>query len=153
MRFRVLAVGPRQPGWVNEGVEEYRRRLPGLDLVELPLARRSKAQSAVAARDDEGRRLLARLGAQDHVVTLEVEGTAHATGALARRVETWLGLGRPVCFLIGGPDGLSAEVRARAEESWSLSPLTLPHGLARLVLAEALYRAWSVLQGHPYHRD
>ncbi|MCC5860344.1 MAG: 23S rRNA (pseudouridine(1915)-N(3))-methyltransferase RlmH [Gammaproteobacteria bacterium] len=153
MRFRVLAVGPRQPAWVTEGVEEYRRRLPGLEVVELPLSRRAKGQPPGPARDDEGRRLLARLGPQDHVVALEVDGATHDTAALARRVEVWLGLGRPVSFLIGGPDGLSAGVRARAEESWSLSPLTLPHGLARVVLTEALYRAWSVLQGHPYHRD
>lgn len=153
MRFRVLAVGPRQPGWVDEGVEAYRRRLPGLEVVELPLARRPRGQPAGPARDDEGRRLLARLGPQEHVVALEVDGRAHDTAALSRRVEAWLMGARPVSFLIGGPDGLSPECRARADETWSLSPLTLPHGLARVVLVEALYRAWSVLQGHPYHRD
>lgn len=153
MRLRVLAVGPRQPQWVNAGFEEYRRRLPGLELVELPLARRPKGQPAGPARDEEGERLLARIAPGAHVVTLEVEGRALDTAALSRRLAAWLALGQPVDLLIGGPDGLSPACRARAAESWSLSPLTLPHGLARVVVAEALYRAWSVLQGHPYHRE
>lgn len=153
MRLRVLAVGPRQPQWVDAGFEEYRRRLPGLELVELPLARRHKGQPAGPARDEEGARLLARLAPSAHVVALEVEGRALDTAALARRLEHWLGLGQPVDFLIGGPDGLSPDCRARAAEAWSLSPLTLPHGLARVLVAEALYRAWTVLKGHPYHRE
>jgi 23S rRNA (pseudouridine1915-N3)-methyltransferase len=153
MRFRVLAVGARQPTWVQAGFEEYRRRLPGLELVELPLARRRKGQAPEPARDDEGARLLGRIAPSARVVALEVDGRALDTAALARRMDHWLGLGQPVDFLIGGPDGLSPGCRARADETWSLSPLTLPHGLARVVVAEALYRAWTVLQGHPYHRE
>ena len=152
MRFRVLAVGSRQPQWVDRGFEDYRRRLPGLSLVELPVAARAKSQTIEAARDAEGQRLLARIAPGAHVVALEVDGRGLDTAALARRMEAWLALGQPVDFLIGGPDGLSEACRERAAEAWSLSPLTLPHGLARVVLAEALYRAWSVLQGHPYHR-
>lgn len=152
MRFRVLAVGSRQPQWVDQGFEDYRRRLPGLSLVELPVATRTKSQSIEAARDAEGQRLLARIAPGTHVVALEVEGRGLDTSALSKRMEAWLALGQPVDFLIGGPDGLSGACRERAAEGWSLSPLTLPHGLARVVLAEALYRAWSVLQGHPYHR-
>ncbi len=152
MRFRVLAMGSRQPQWVDRGFEDYRRRLPGLTLIELPVAPRARTASADAAREAEGQRLLARIASGTHVVALEVDGRGMDTAALATRMDAWLALGQPVDFLIGGPDGLSAACRSRAAEAWSLSPLTLPHGLARVVLAEALYRAWSVLQGHPYHR-
>jgi 23S rRNA (pseudouridine1915-N3)-methyltransferase len=152
MRFRMLAVGPRQPAWVNEGFEEYRRRLPGLQLVELPLGRHGKGRSATAARDEEGERLLARIPPGTHVVALEVRGAALDTPMLAQRLAAWLAIGQPVDFLIGGPEGLSPACGARASEAWSLSALTLPHGLARVVAAEALYRAWTVHQGHPYHR-
>lgn len=152
MRFRVLAVGSRQPAWVDQGFEDYRRRLPGLTLVELPVASRARSQPVELARDAEGQRLLGRIAPGAHVVALEVEGLSLDTTALSKRMEAWLSLGQSVDFLIGGPDGLSDACRERAAEGWSLSPLTLPHGLARVVLAEALYRAWSVLHGHPYHR-
>ena len=152
MRFRLLAVGARQPGWVLDGCDEYARRLPGLSVEELPPGRRTRGGDPAQALEDEGRRLLARIPDAHHVVALDVGGHEYDTPGLARRLEHWLTLGTPVDFLIGGPDGLSGACRARAAELWSLSRLTLPHGLARVLSVEALYRAWSLRQGHPYHR-
>lgn len=96
--------------------------------------------------------MLKALPASAHVVALEVAGRPWSTGDLARKLQHWEMESGPVCLLIGGPDGLAPECAARADETWSLSSLTLPHGLVRIVVAEALYRAWSVLRSHPYHR-
>jgi 23S rRNA (pseudouridine1915-N3)-methyltransferase len=154
MRIHILTVAGRQPAWVQEGYREYATRLRGgcrLDLVELPLGRR-RAADIQRAIIDEGRRLLAALPSNAHAVALEVGGQPWDTAALGQRLEAWTALGRPIAVLIGGPDGLSDECLERSAERWSLSRLTLPHGLVRVVVAEALYRAWSVRQGHPYHR-
>jgi len=156
MRVRLIAAGKRQPGWINEGYEEYARRLKGtcrLDLLEIPLGQRSGASSGDKARDAEGERMLRAIPPRAHVVALAVDGRSWSTEELAARLERWMAAGAPVCLLVGGPDGLSAKVLDRAAERWSLSPLTLPHGLVRPVVAEALYRAWSLTQGHPYHRE
>lgn len=154
MRIHLVTVAGRQPAWVQEGYREYALRLRGgcrLDLVELPLGRRRTAdlQRAIA---DEGRRMLAALPANAHAVALDVGGQQWDTAALGARLEDWMALGRPIGLLVGGPDGLAGACLERSAERWSLSRLTLPHGLVRVVVAEALYRAWSVLQGHPYHR-
>ncbi len=138
MRARLIAAGTRLPDWVNEGYAEYARRLVGfhLELVEIP-TRRS---------------MLEIIGPRDYVVALELTGRAMTTAELARWLETRLAGGRDLAFVIGGPDGLAPEVLERADFRWSLSPLTWPHGLARIMLAEQLYRAQSILKGHPYHR-
>jgi 23S rRNA (pseudouridine1915-N3)-methyltransferase len=152
-RLRILAVGTRMPGWVEQGFEEYRRRLPrecALELREVPLARRGADTARALA--DEGEALLAALGADERAIALEVGGRALDTAELATRLGEWRDHGERVAFLIGGPDGLAEACRARARERWSLSRLTLPHPLVRIVLAEQLYRAWSLLAGHPYHR-
>ena len=154
MRIQLVTVAGRQPGWTQEGYREYAGRLRDacrLDLVELPLGRR-KSGDARRAIADEGRRMLAVLPANAHVLALDVGGQLWDTAALAQRLETWLGLGQPVALLVGGPDGLAGACLERAAERWSLSRLTLPHGLVRIVVAEALYRAWTVHLGHPYHR-
>jgi 23S rRNA (pseudouridine1915-N3)-methyltransferase len=153
VRVRVVAAGTRLPGWLNEGFAEYAKRMPRetpLELKEIALAR--GAGSAEQARREEGGRMLAALPAGAFVVALEVEGRGLSTEALARFWAARLKDGRDLAFLIGGPEGLSAACIARADERLSLSALTLPHGLARLVLAEQLYRATSLLKGHPYHR-
>ncbi len=155
MRLVLVAAANRQPTWVAQGYAEYARRLKGsctLELREIPLGRRSPSQPAQAAVEREGQRLLAVVPAGARVVALDERGKEWDTAALAGRLETWLTVGAPVCMLLGGPDGLSAACLERADERWSLSRLTLPHGLARIVAAEALYRAWSVLERHPYHR-
>ena len=153
MRVRVLAAGTRLPGWLNEGFAEYAKRMPRetpLELKEIALAR--GAGSAEAARREEGGRMLAALGEGCYVVALEVGGRSFSTEALARFWAARLKDGRELAFLIGGPEGLGEACLARADERLSLSALTLPHGLARVVLAEQLYRASSLLKGHPYHR-
>jgi 23S rRNA (pseudouridine1915-N3)-methyltransferase len=155
MRIVLLAAGGRQPAWVTEGFAEYARRLHGacrLELVEVPLARRSRAGSPARAVELEGARMLAAVPRDAYVLALTERGTAFSTVELARRLEQWMSRGTSVCLMVGGPDGLASSCLARAREQWSLSPLTLPHGLVRIVVAEALYRAWTVQTGHPYHR-
>lgn len=155
MRLRLICVGQKMPGWVSEGYQEYSRRMPPemlLELVEVPLAHRGKNPDIARLMQKEGESLLASTGSRDRLVALDVQGKAWSTEKLAAQMENWQLDGRDVSFLVGGPDGLPAECLARADERWSLSPLTLPHPLVRIVVAEQLYRAWSVTRNHPYHR-
>lgn len=155
MRLRLLAVGTRMPRWVDEGFADYAGRLPRecrLELRQLALGKRSRGIPPAQAVADEGRRLLAAAGGCRRVC-LDVRGAAVDTPELARRLAGWLQGGQDVALLVGGPDGLAAECLAGAAWRWSLSPLTLPHGLVRILVAEQLYRAWTVLAGHPYHRE
>jgi 23S rRNA (pseudouridine1915-N3)-methyltransferase len=155
VRISIIAASSRQPAWVTAGVEEYASRLRGrctLKLVEIPLGRRKKAEPPARAVETEGKRMLAALPEGGHVVALTESGKPWSTIELAARLRAWTSTGAPLAFLIGGPDGLAAACLERANERWSLSRLTLPHGLARIAVAEALYRAWTVLEGHPYHR-
>jgi 23S rRNA (pseudouridine1915-N3)-methyltransferase len=155
MKARLIAVGENAPDWVAEGFAEYRKRLSHwlpLDLVEIAPGLRGKNRDVARATQDEGARVLAALPKQAHVVVLDGRGTLHTSEQLAQRLEHWRGQGRDLAFLIGGPEGHAAEVLTRADERWSLGPLTLPHMLVRLVLAEQLYRAAALLANHPYHR-
>ena len=155
MKARLVAVGERAPAWVAEGFVEYRKRLSHwlpLDLVEIEPGVRGKGRDPVRATFDEGQRVLAALPKGAWVVALDGRGRAWDSEQLAQRMEQWRGAGRDLCFLIGGPEGHAPEVLARADETWSLGPLTLPHMLVRLVLAEQLYRANAMLANHPYHR-
>lgn len=159
MHIRLIAPGGKMPAWVRDGLEDYRRRLPRswpLEVVEIKLGRRPrgglKGGDAARAVSEEGERSLAALRDGDRVVALDETGTAWSSRELAERLGTWDAEGRPLALVVGGPDGLDPRVRERAEAIWSLSPLTLPHGLVRVLVAEQLYRAWSLLQGHPYHR-
>ncbi len=143
------------PGWVAEGFADYAGRMPRecrLELVEIPLGKRTRSSDPARARADEGRRMMAAAGDATRVC-LDVRGRSVDTAGLARRLETWLAGGRDAALMIGGPDGLDPPCLEAAEWRWSLSPLTLPHGLVRVLVAEQLYRAWSILTGHPYHRD
>jgi 23S rRNA (pseudouridine1915-N3)-methyltransferase len=156
MQIHLIAVGTRMPAWVTQGYEDYARRLPrecALRLVEIPPGRRSRVQPIAQAVEEEGRRMLAAIPERTLVVTLEVGGRAWDTPALAGRLQEWLQSGRDIALLVGGPDGLSGDCLRRADLHWSLSALTLPHALVRVVLAEQLYRAWTILSGHPYHRS
>lgn len=155
MKIYLIAVGTKMPGWVGDGVDEYRKRLPReclLELVEIPMAKRGKNADIPRLMRQEGERIAQAIPKGCRVVTLEVEGKGWTTPQLAGRLEQWLGDGRDVALLVGGPDGLDAETRRLADERWSLSNLTLPHPLVRIVVAEQIYRAWSLIQGHPYHR-
>jgi 23S rRNA (pseudouridine1915-N3)-methyltransferase len=154
MLMRLIAAGTRMPDWVDAGFADYAGRVRGdyrLELVEIPLGQRGRGDStkAIAA---EGSRMLAAAGERCCLVALQVGGRSLTTAELARWLDDRSREGQPLAFCIGGPDGLASEVDARARLRWSLSALTLPHGLARVVVAEALYRAVSVLKGLPYHR-
>jgi 23S rRNA (pseudouridine1915-N3)-methyltransferase len=154
MRLLLLAAGTRLPRWANEGYEEYASRLTQdyrLELKEIALGRRSggDAKQAVA---QEGERMVAALPPQPYVVALQVGGRALTSEQLAAFLQERARDGRSVAFCIGGPDGLAPDIDARADFRWSLSALTLPHARARVLVAEALYRAVSIIKGHPYHR-
>ena len=156
MRLHLIAIGPRQPAWVSTAFLDYARRLPAecrLEVTELPLGPRSKEQDAGRALNAEAQRMERTIRPDDWVVALDERGQSWTSRVLAARLEAWMASGRDVALLMGGPDGLAPACKMRAHEQWSLSPLTLPHGLARVVVAEALYRAHSLLRGHPYHRD
>lgn len=155
MKIRLLAVGTRMPAWVNEGVEEYRKRLPrdfSLEIEEIAPGQRGKNADVARAIALEAQRIRERLRGDELTVALEVQGKPWSTEQLAREAEAWRLSGRDVALLVGGPDGLAPELSRAAERRWSLSPLTLPHPLVRVMLAEQLYRAWTLLVGHPYHR-
>jgi len=155
MHASLIAVGERSPAWVAQGFAEYQKRLTRwlpLALIEIEPGQRGKGRDAARAMHDEGARVLAALPKQAHVVALDGDGRAHASEALAQRLEHWRGQGRDLAFLVGGPEGHAPAVLARADERWSLGPLTLPHMLVRLLVAEQLYRAATLLANHPYHR-
>jgi 23S rRNA (pseudouridine1915-N3)-methyltransferase len=155
MQIHLIAVGQRMPAWVDQGYAEYAKRLPqecALRLHEIPAGKRGKNADIARLRRQEGEKMVAATPKGARVVALEVKGKAWTTEELAARMEVWMADGRDVALLIGGPEGTEPAVSAAADERWSLSPLTLPHPLVRIVVAEQLYRAWSVIKGHPYHR-
>lgn len=154
MRIHVLSVGRRMPGWVEAGFDDYARRLPpqcALRLVEIEPAHRGRGSGA-RAKQEEGERLLKAAPKGAGLIAMDERGEQWSTAQLAEELRTWLAGGRDIALLIGGADGLAAECRAQAERRWSLSPLTFPHQLVRVIVAEQVYRAWSLLHGHPYHR-
>jgi 23S rRNA (pseudouridine1915-N3)-methyltransferase len=155
MKCRLIAAGTRLPGWVNSGFLEYQKRLRTplvLELCEISVATRSAGESPQRAVQREGADMLAAIGRDDYVVALEIAGKSMDTAQLSAWLAERLRDGRPLALLIGGPDGLAPLCRERADYSWSLSQLTLPHALVRVVVAEQIYRAMSLLAGHPYHR-
>jgi 23S rRNA (pseudouridine1915-N3)-methyltransferase len=144
------------PAWVTAGYSEYARRLPrecSLQLVEIPVSKRHKSLPASRAIQEEGQLMLAAIPAGCLVIALDVAGRVWSTEVLAERLQDWMAGGRDVVLLVGGPDGLAPECLAQAELTWSLSTLTYPHALVRIIVAEQLYRAWSINTGHPYHRS
>lgn len=156
MRISVIAVGTRMPEWVTRGVDEYCRRLPRefkLQWLEIPLARRTSDARAELLMEREGERILKAVPAGDTVIALDVKGKRLSTADLARELSAWQMSGDNFSLLVGGPDGLSPQCLQRAGSRWSLSDLTLPHPLVRILLAEQLYRAWTITVNHPYHRD
>ena len=155
MHIRLLAVGDRQPSWVDEASDAYTARLPRewkfrIDVI--PTVRRQKNDKSRQAMEAEGKLILAKLQPAEQVIVLDERGRQLDSNGLAGKLSDWQADGRDLCFVIGGPDGLSETCKQRADFSWSLSKLTLPHGLARVLFAEQLYRAWSLQTGHPYHR-
>ena len=156
MHIRLLAVGDRQPSWVDTAFSDYAGRLPRqwqFRLDEINTAQRRKSASAGVAAAAEGDKILGRLKPDEFVVLLDENGRQFSSRELAGKLDNWQVVGQDIVFIVGGPDGVSADVKNRANLTWSLSKLTLPHGLARVLFAEQLYRAWSLTTGHPYHRD
>jgi 23S rRNA (pseudouridine1915-N3)-methyltransferase len=156
MHIRLLAVGDRQPLWVDDAFGAYTGRFPRewkfrLDVI--PTVRRQKNDKTQKAREAEGELILGKLNASERLVLLDERGRQLDSKGLAGSLGDWQADGRDVCFVIGGPDGVPDACRQRADFTWSLSKLTLPHGLARVLLAEQLYRAHSLQTGHPYHRE
>ncbi|HKK55095.1 23S rRNA (pseudouridine(1915)-N(3))-methyltransferase RlmH [Marinobacter sp.] len=155
MRLKLICVGQKMPDWVSRGFNDYVRRMPPelpIELTEIAMAHRGKNPDIDRLMKREGEAILTALGDRDRVLALEVGGRSWSTEKLASQLETWQQDGQDVCFLVGGPDGLDQACRQRADQLWSLSDLTLPHPLVRILLAEQLYRAWTVTRNHPYHR-
>ena len=155
MRIRIIAVGTKMPDWVEQGYAEYAKRMPRdcvVELVELPLAQRGKNTDIARAMEKEGEATLAAIGKGDQVIALDVKGKPWSTEQLAQQMAEWRMSGSNYCLLIGGPDGLAPQCLALAHGRWSLSALTLPHPLVRIVVIEQLYRACTILQNHPYHK-
>ncbi len=155
MKLKLIAVGARVPDWVELGFTDFARRLPRdcrLELIAVAAADRKNGKGAEVWREDEADRLLAAAGKDMRLVALDVLGRGLRTEDLADSLRAWRMDGRDVGLLVGGPDGLSPRCLAAAQLRWSLSPLTLPHALVRVVVAEQIYRAWTLMTGHPYHR-
>jgi 23S rRNA (pseudouridine1915-N3)-methyltransferase len=156
MRVSILSVGHKMPAWIQEGFQEYTRRMPPevrVELVELKPEERSPGKTAAKAMQAEGERLIAAMPSGARVLALDEKGRAVSTQGLAVMLADWMRDGSHPAFVIGGADGLDAAVKERADKLISLSALTLPHGLVRVLLAEQLYRAWTILARHPYHRE
>ena len=154
MRLRLIAIGTRMPEWIEKGFADYAGRLPRelkLELVEIAVEHRGKNADIARLREAEGEKLL-RAAGDARLIVLDERGEALDTVGWSRALKSWMQDGREVALLVGGPDGHSQAVFARAEARWSLSKLTFPHALVRVILAEQLYRAWSLLANHPYHR-
>jgi len=156
MEFTITAVGTRMPNWVDEAFAEYQKRMPRearIRLLEIKPEKRDGGKTAQQVMAAEAERIVAALPKGALIIALDEHGKQFTSQALAQEMQKWLGAGRDASLIIGGADGLAPEIKARADLLWSLSPLTLPHGLVRVLLAEQLYRAHSILQGHPYHRE
>jgi 23S rRNA (pseudouridine1915-N3)-methyltransferase len=155
MRVRIIAVGTKMPSWVLEATQDYLKRFPrewAVEFVEIALGHRGKGQDTAKAIAKEGESMLAAIDDREQVVALDVQGKSWSTEQLSQQMQNWQMDARNVALLVGGPDGLAPACLARAEQRWSLSALTLPHPLVRVLLAEQLYRGWSILKNHPYHK-
>ncbi len=156
MRIHIVCVGQRPPDWVKSSFKQYSQRMPRgcqLTIREVPTQRRGKNADLERLRQIEGEGMLALIPKDALVVALEVSGASWSSHDLSKRLSVWMQSGRDVALLVGGPDGLSDACVDRADYSWSLSSLTLPHALVRVLLAEQMYRAWTIINGHPYHRE
>jgi 23S rRNA (pseudouridine1915-N3)-methyltransferase len=155
LKLRILSVGHKMPDWVETACSEYLKRMPreaSVEIVEIKPDKRASGKNAEVVQEAEAKRILEAVG-KDYLIALDERGQEVTTVQLAARMETWLTSGRDIALVIGGADGMHASVKSRADWLWGLSKLTLPHGMVRVLLAEQLYRAWTVIQHHPYHRE
>ncbi len=154
-KITLICSGNKMPSWVNEGVYEFSKRLQefvSLNVIEIPLIKRGKTSDLSRIFEKEATLMVAAIPNGARVIALEITGDSFNSEKLALKLEQLQQISSHLCFLIGGPEGLSPVLLARAEENWSLSQLTMPHPLVRIVLLEALYRAWSIINNHPYHK-
>ena len=155
MQINLISIGNKMPGWVKQGYDEYAKRMPReceLVLREIAPGKRGKNFDVARTVQDEGERMIAAIPKDTHLVTLDIQGKPWSTSELSQALQRWMEGGRHIALLVGGPEGLADSVRQLADETWSLSRMTLPHPLVRIVVAEQIYRAWSILHNHPYHR-
>jgi len=155
MKVRLISVGNKMPDWVTQAYQNYQKRLTGsvqLELVEIPLNKRGKNADIKRLMEKESQQMLAAIPPRYRVICLDVKGKALSTEKLAQKLQNYEQQGDNIALLIGGPEGLSSKCLTRADESWSLSAMTLPHPMVRVILAEQIYRSWSLNMGHPYHR-
>lgn len=156
MKIFLIAVGKRMPAWVEAGYKEYEKRLQQdcqLELIELDTGKRSKKSHSIINKLEDAKLISKAIPKNCHVVVLDVKGKQHSTEGVAERMEYWLQMGKDVSLIVGGADGLDDSIIKLADEKWSLSSLTFPHPLVRVIIAEQLYRAWSFSKNHPYHRE
>ena len=156
MVIHFITVGQKMPKWVQEGYAEYAKRLPkscALKLIELPMAQRGKTNSVEKMKAEEAKRITVAIPKGARIIVLDEHGKQVTTKGLANKLEEWLGGGQDIALIVGGPDGLEQSLIDAAQWKWGLSNLTLPHPMVRILVAEQLYRAWSVIQNHPYHRE
>lgn len=155
MKLFLLAIGTKMPAWVNQGYQDYAQRLPAkcqLQLKEIPAEKRTKNSHLATIKEKEAQKLMDAIPKGAHIVALDVKGQSWHTEKLATRLQDWMMGGQDVALLVGGPEGLTPEILNMAHEKWSLSNLTFPHPLVRIILAEQIYRAFSITENHPYHR-
>jgi len=156
MVIHFITVGQKMPKWVQDGYAEYAKRLPkscALNLVELPMAQRGKTGSADKYKAEEAKKILAAIPKGAQLIILDEHGQQVTTKGLANKLEEWLGSGQDIALVVGGPDGLEQSLVQQAKWKWGLSKLTMPHPMVRILVAEQIYRAYSVIQNHPYHRE
>jgi len=155
MQIHLIAVGNRMPDWVVSAWKDYASRLQNdvtLKLIEVPASKRSKSADLKKIQQEEGDRILAAIPKSCRVVAMAIDGKSWSTEALSEQLQNWMQCGQDIALLVGGPEGLSQACYESADQKWSLSPLTLPHPMVRVIVAEQLFRAWSILHNHPYHR-
>lgn len=155
MKIRLLTITHKSPAWIQQGYEDYAKRLPpscALELVEIPAEKRTANADLKRITEREGEKMLAAIKPQHHVIALDKGGKSWTSEQLSSQLSGWLQSGQNIDLLVGGPEGIAPACLARARETWSLSALTFPHLIVRLIVAEQVYRAWSILQNSPYHR-
>lgn len=155
MKLKLISIGNKMPDWINTGFSEYTKRMPAhlnIELIEIPLKTRSKNSDTQRLIDQEGDAMLKAIDDKDYVVALSIQGKIYSTEQLGDELKNWQHSGQNIALIIGGPEGLAPQCIARANTHWSLSKLTLPHPIVRVIIAEQLYRAYTILQNHPYHK-
>ena len=156
MRIHLIAVGNKMPEWVNSGFLEFSKRMPPelqINLIEITPSVRNKTTPIEKNIKEEGERIHSAIPSNSRLIVLDEKGKNFSSVDLSKKMESWLPMGQDISIVIGGADGVDNVIKQQAVEKWSLSSLTLPHALVRVVVAEQLYRAWSIMKGHPYHRE